>query len=113
MSPSVLDKIIRQEKKIPPEYSTAENCVEMQVGALLNLYVANEQKFLFTSMYYEWWLSSFILLMLSLPYQLWHRHLDLIFQMFLMSTSLWMFLYNGIDGILHVDVVNSYENVFR
>lgn len=32
MSPSVLDKIIRQEKKIPPEYSTAENCVEMQVG---------------------------------------------------------------------------------
>ncbi|XP_022346188.2 nonsense-mediated mRNA decay factor SMG9-like [Crassostrea virginica] len=30
MSPSVLDKIIRQEKKIPPEYSTAENCVEMQ-----------------------------------------------------------------------------------
>ncbi|XP_061163494.1 nonsense-mediated mRNA decay factor SMG9-like [Saccostrea echinata] len=30
MSPSVLDKMIRQEKKIPPEYSTAENCVEMQ-----------------------------------------------------------------------------------
>ncbi|XP_056001838.1 nonsense-mediated mRNA decay factor SMG9-like isoform X2 [Ostrea edulis] len=30
LSPSVLDKIIRQEKKIPPEYSTAENCVEMQ-----------------------------------------------------------------------------------
>lgn len=53
MSPSVLDKIIRQEKKIPPEYSTAENCVEMQVGALLNLYVSIEQKFLFTSMFYE------------------------------------------------------------
>ena len=54
MSPSVLDKIIRQEKKIPPEYSTAENCVEMQVGAL-NLYVTYmyERKFLFTSTYYE------------------------------------------------------------
>ncbi|KAK3083650.1 hypothetical protein FSP39_000786 [Pinctada imbricata] len=30
ISPSVLDKMIRADRKIPPEYSTAENCIEMQ-----------------------------------------------------------------------------------
>ncbi|KAL5017069.1 hypothetical protein ScPMuIL_006658 [Solemya velum] len=30
MSPSVLDYLIRHDKKYPAEYSTAENCIEMQ-----------------------------------------------------------------------------------
>ena len=35
-SPSILDKFLRHEKKVPKEFGTAEICVEMQVGFVGN-----------------------------------------------------------------------------
>ena len=37
LSASVLDVMIHHDKKYPAEYSTAENCMEMQVSYLSSL----------------------------------------------------------------------------
>ena len=34
MSAAVLDRVIRMDKKIPPEFTTAENWIEIQVKVL-------------------------------------------------------------------------------